>query len=73
MQRLSQLFQLVTSHERDFPEVAVFKRSAKGAMSSSFRRAPCTQLTISKESEKTQCLSKLFQVLKKFIRKTFPK
>ena len=48
-------------------------RSAKGAMSSSFRRAPFTYPSISKNSAEMQCLIKVFQVLAKSLRKTFQK
>ena len=42
-------------------------------MSSSFRRTPCTQLTICKMSAKMQCLIQFFQELIKCISETFPK
>ena len=50
----------------DIPKEAVLKRSAKGAMSSSFRRAP-------KNLAEMQYLSKFFQALEKSLKKTFPK
>ena len=72
-----------------FSKFFVLKHSTKEAIRSSFGRAPYVlnlllaknrqmtclgiQLTISKESEKTECLGKLFQVLIKFVRNAFPK
>ena len=50
-----------------------FRGSAIGAMSSYFRRSPCIQLTISRESLKMQCLSILFEAQTKVIKDTFPK
>ena len=60
-------------YQWDFPKVSVSKRSTIGAMSSSFRRAPYIQPSISKISAKKQCLGVLFLVLTKFISETFPK
>ena len=56
---------------QDIRKVAVLKRSAKGAMSCSCRRARFTYPCISKNSAETQCLIKVFQVLAKSLRKTF--
>ena len=58
---------------QDIPKVAALKRSAKGAMSSSFRRARCPYPSIIKNSAKMQYLSKLFQVLTKPLSSAFPK
>ena len=58
---------------QDILKVAVWKRSVKGAMSSSFRRAPFTYLFISKNSPEMQYLIKVFQVLAKSLSKTFQK
>ena len=60
-------------YQCDFPKVAVSKRSTTGAMSSSFRRAPCTKPSIRRISAKIQCFGILFQVLAKLICETFPK
>ena len=49
-------------YQCDFPKVAVSKRSTTGAMSSSFRRAPCTKPSIRRISAKIQCFGILFQV-----------
>ena len=59
--------------QQDFPKVAILKRSTKGAMSSSFLRASCTKPSIRKKLAEMQCLSKWFQVMAKFLSKTFPK
>ena len=61
-----------TSYHWDFLKVVVSKCSMKGATYSSFHRAPCAWLNIGRESEKMHWLGKLFQVLIKFFRKTFP-
>ena len=59
--------------QQDFPKVAILKRSTKGAMSSSFLRASYTKPSIRKKLAEMQCLSKWFQVMAKFLSKTFPK
>ena len=56
-----------------FHKVIILKRSTRVAMRSAFRRVPCTQPSISKNSAEMQCSSKFFQVLENFISKTFPK
>ena len=61
------------THQQDLPIVVTLKRCTKGAMRSSFRRAPCTYTSISKKLTEMQSLNSLFQVLAKFISKTFPK
>ena len=63
MQCLSKLFLvLAQSLIRTFSKSLYLKRSTKGAINSSFRRAPCTQPSINKNLTEMQCLSKLLQV-----------
>ena len=45
----------------------------KGAMCSSFCKAPNTAYYQQRASKKTQCLDRLCQVLIRFVKKTFPK
>ena len=73
-QCLSKLFQVQTkSLSKTLPEQLLSGALRIGAMSSCFRKAPCTLPSISKNSTDMQCLSKLLQVLEKSISKTFPK
>ena len=57
MQCLTKLFLvLAQSLIRTFPKSLYLKRSTKGAMNSSFRRALCTKASISQKLAEMQCL-----------------
>ena len=60
-------------YKEDFLKVPVLNRSTIGATISSFRRAPCSQASISRKRAKMKRLSNFEQGLMKFIRKTFSK
>ena len=61
------------SYQLAFLEEVLLNHSTKGAMTGSFRRAPCSLPYISKKSATIKCLSKLLQLQIKFISKTFAK
>ena len=46
-------------YQEDFLKVAVLNRSTKGAMHSSFHKAPCSLFSISRKQAKMKCLSNL--------------
>ena len=46
-------------YQEDFLKVAVLNCSTKGAMISSFHRAPCSLFPISRKQAKMKCLSNL--------------
>ena len=60
-------------YQLDLLKEVVLNCSTKGAMTSSFRRASCSLSSIRKKEEKLKCLSKLLELLIKFITKTFLK